>query len=269
MRRLLVALGAASLALGLALPAQARSNPRIFDSIPDQVPGNVVSQGFEATQTDQLGDQIKFAQGGRRIKRVTVAMSSWACESGTWSSGCVTTPGARFSEKVTFRIYAKNTIDPSLPGPLLRSKTRTFSMPYRPSADPARCGTGATTWYSTRDDHCYNGKAFKITFRFLHPKRRLPNEIVYGVAYNTSNSGNAPEGTGRACYGTPAGCPDDSLNVGLGAGLPKRGFDRYLDGVFIDSLQSDCVGASVPDTFSLDDGCWTGYNPLVRFIVRT
>jgi len=271
LKKLLLLVSAAAVAVGvLAVPAQAAPNPRVFVSIPDQLPGNVVSQGFEATQTDELGDQIRLAPGKRALKTVTVVMSSFACETGHWSDGtCQTTPGARFQEAVTFNLYQENEVTPDLPGTLIASRTKTFNMPYRPSADPVQCPDSPNAWYSTRDDDCYNGKAFKIVFNFAQPNLVLPNELVYGIAYNTSTSGNTPDGV-RPCQSTPEGCPDDSLNVGIEAGLPKRGTDVYPDGVFIDQAAGgDCAtDATVPDTFSLDACTWQGFNPMVRFVVK-
>ena len=68
----------------------------------------------------------------------------------------------------------------------------------------------------------------------------------------------------------PEGCPDDSLNVGTGAGLPARGTDVYPDGVFTDQQTGgDCTtDTTVPDEFSLDACTWAGFNPLVRFVVK-
>jgi hypothetical protein len=267
---LLLSTMAATLAV-TALPAQAAPNPRVFVSIPDQMPGNVVSLGFEATQTDELGDQIRLAPGKRALKTVTVVMSSWACESGSWNAGCTTTPGAKFQESVTLTLYQIHPSDPNLPGPVIASRTRTFSMPYRPSANPTKCGTGATQWYSSADDDCYNGKAFKITFNFARPNLVLPDELIYGIAYDTSTSGNTPHGA-RPCQATTEGCPDDSLNVGIEAGLPKRGTDLLPDGVFIDQqLGGDCTSPpdGLPDVFSLDACTWQGYNPMVRFVVKS
>ena len=267
MRKLLVCLTMASIAIGVVTaPAQAKLK-KVFNSLPAQLPGNVPSVGFQATQTDAFGDQIRLAPGGKKLKKVTVAMSSWACETGSWTADCEKTQGATFNESIKLTLYRANDADPNLPGAVIASRKRTFAIPFRPSADPVNCAANPTQWYSSDDDACYNAKAFKIVFEFSGLK--LPKELVYGISYNTSTSGDDPHGT-RPCQATTEGCPDDSLNVGSGAGLPAVGFDVYADGVFTDQQAGgDCTtDATVPDEFSLDGCTWAGFNPLVRFQVK-
>ena len=270
MKKALVCLTMASLAIvAVSVPVQAASNlKKVFNSLPAQLPGNVPSVGFEATQTDEFGDQIRLAPGGQKLKKVTVAMSSWACEAGTWSTAdCVTTQGATFNESIKLTLYKANNVDPTLPGAEIATRKRTFAIPFRPSADAANC-EDPNKWYSSEDDACYNAKAVKIAFEFSGLK--IPKQLIYGISYNTSTSGNSPHGTARSCYVTTQGCPDDSLNVGAGAGLPALGFDVYADGVFVDQeTVVDCTTSSnVADTFSLDACDWAGFNPLVRFQVK-
>ena len=238
MRKFLLCLTMASIAIGaVAVPAQAASK-KVFNSLPDQLPGNVAGVGLEATQTDEFGDQIRLAPGKRKLKKVAIVMSSWACESGSWTADCVSEQGATFNESIKLTLYRENATDPNVPGTVIASRKRTFAVPYRPSADPTDCSANPTRWYSSKHDACYNGKAFKIVFEFSGLK--LPDELVYGISYNTSTSGNEPHGA-RTCQGTTEGCPDDSLNVGAEAGLPARGTDVYPDGVFIDQQAGgDC-----------------------------
>ena len=57
-----------------AIPA---SGAEMYSSIPATLPGNVPSQPFEAQQTSEFGDRVKFAVGtGGRVRSVTVVMSS-------------------------------------------------------------------------------------------------------------------------------------------------------------------------------------------------
>jgi hypothetical protein len=267
MRKFSLCLAMASIAIVGAVPAQAAS-PKVFNSLPAQLPGNVASVGFEATQTDALGDQIRLAPGKRKLEKVKIVMSSWACEAGSWTAGCDTTAGATFDESITLTLYRANAGNPDLPGSVIATRKRKFAIPFRPSADATNCSASPTGWYSPKDDACFNGKAFNIVFTF--PGIHLPDELVYGISYNTSTSGNQPHGTARPCYGTPEGCPDDSLNIGTSTGLPVRGTDVYPDGVFTDQQTGgDCTtDATVPDEFSLDACDWAGFNPLVRFVVE-
>ena len=99
MRKFVLILAVASIAIGaVAVPAQAATK-KVFNSAPAQLPGNVASVGFEATQTDAFGDQIRLAPGKRKLKMVKIVMSSWACESGTWTACAVETTQAPRSTK--------------------------------------------------------------------------------------------------------------------------------------------------------------------------
>ena len=116
MRKFLLCLTMASIAIGsVAVPAQAGPKQKVFNSLPAQLPGNVASVGFEATQTDAFGDQIRLAPGKRKLKKVRIVMSSWACEMGSWTAGCETTQGATFNEAITLTLYRANTRKPEPP----------------------------------------------------------------------------------------------------------------------------------------------------------
>ena len=81
----------------------------VYDAIGPTVPGNVPSQAFQATQTAEFGDLVGLGTGPRKLRSVTVEMSSWGCESGTWNLGtCATTPGATFTHPLTLKLYAVN-----------------------------------------------------------------------------------------------------------------------------------------------------------------
>lgn len=263
-------LTAIAAALLLATPAYAVSaaNGVVFNNSPDHLPGNTISHAFQATQTSEFGDGIKFAASPKKhLQNVKVVMSSWACESGAGST-CVTTPGSTFSFPITFNIYQAET--GLVPGALIATRTQTFTLKFRPTSDNGtNCGGDNTAWFSAADSACYHGLAQRITFNFTGMHLLLPNSIVYGIAYNTSGFGAVPYGYATACFATTQGCPYDSLNVGSEAGLAKRGMDRYPDGVFLDSDTGGqyCDGGSAgTGTFRLDDGCYGGQNPLVRFL---
>lgn len=242
-----------------------------YSSIPATLPGNVPSVGFEATSSKELGDQIGLlGVGARTVTSVTVIMSSWGCQSGSWTgspTSCVTTPGATFSHPITLNIYG---VTPSgtLPGALIATKTQTFAIPYRPSADPVNCPSSPTTWYNAADATCYNGLATAITFT-LSPPVILPNQVVWGVAYDTSHNGYSPIGESPACYSSPGGCGYDSLNVGVES-LALIGTDVDLDGIFWNTTYGPFYcdsGSGGTGTFRQDTPCWTGYRPLISFSV--
>jgi hypothetical protein len=249
-------------ALAWGVPSQTT----VYNNIPNSAPGNVPSIGFEATSASEFGGQMGLDGTQRKDPTVTVLMSSWACKSGTWNGGnCITNPGSTFTHPVTLNIYNVNNDDSV--GSLIATKTQTFTMPYRPTADDgtncnAASGTAGEWW----DGHnCYNGKAFPIKFDL--DGVTLPDDVIIGVAYNTSDYGAQPMGTGTACHSTPQGCPYDSLNVGtnptpsVGDAQPTAD-DAYYNtsfaGFYCDS------GAGGSGTFRLDVGCWTGYLPAIK-----
>jgi hypothetical protein len=238
----------------------------VYDNIPDKVPGNVPSIGFEATSTSELGSQIGLDGSQRKDPKVKVLMSSWACKSGTWQGkNCITNPGSTFTHPVTLNVYKVNSDDSV--GPLIKTVTKTFTMPYRPTADDGtNCkdanGNPTGEWWDGTT--CNNGKAFTISFDLDHVT--LPDDVILGVAYNTTNHGAAPIGT-TACNSTAQGCPYDALNVGtnptptVGTSEPSNN-DAYYN-TSVASFYCDS-GAGGTGTFRLDSGCWTGYLPAFQ-----
>jgi hypothetical protein len=83
---------------------------------------------------------------------------------------------------VTLHIYTAGPADAV--GTQIASLTRTFKMPYRPSANPVKCA-GNGGWY--RMGSCFHGKLFKITF----PLRgvTIPSKAIASVSFNTTNYG--------------------------------------------------------------------------------
>ena len=217
-KRLIYALGGFALVAVALMPATAASasNPFLYKSTVALGPvGNLPSNGEEATQINELGNQITLDHAGK-VGNVVVTMSSWACESGTWHSGdCHTTPGHTFTHPITFSIYNQATgSNPKVAGSLITKITKSFAIPFRPSANNAHCtGANAGKWWGGTPARCLNGLAANITFAF--PGVSLPTNIVYGVAYNTTHYGYTPIGPKPCSTTTSPGCPYDSLNVAL------------------------------------------------------
>jgi hypothetical protein len=243
----------------------AGAKPIVYSSIPKNLAGNYPSQPFQAQQTSDFGDEVQFATGPTNsLKQVTLVMSSWACQQGTWDAGtCATTPGAKFKIPITLTVY--NIAGGNTPGTIVATSTKTFKIPYRPSADNTNCTGGR---YLAADSVCYNGKAVKISWAF--GGQTLPNQVIWGVTYNTSGYGHSPKGYSNPCNSTVQGCPYDSLNVAAGATAPTVGTDLYLNGVFLNSATPAVYcdgGFGGTNTFRLDDGCWAGFQPLIQFKV--
>ena len=271
----------ALLAAGTAVAQQV-----VYSSIPYNVPGNVSSLGYEATATAEFGDRVQLLEppflgrgvppvpGTVNIRKVTVLMSSWGCQTGSWvTSNCVTTPGATFQHPITLNLYADGTPGSLLPGSLLFTKTQTFAIPYRPSTS-AGCPGGA--WMQTTlvrggppATQCYNGLATKITFNF-EPAIAVPKTLVWGIAYNTTHYGANPIGQAAPCFSSSGGCGYDSLNVGAKSFNPIVGVDVDPNGAFWNTSHAPFYcdgGAAGAGTFRLDDSptCWTDYRPMIEF----
>jgi hypothetical protein len=196
-------------------PVTANNAGTVYDNIPHPTPGNVFSEAFEAQSVSEFGTAISMTHGSLTNPVVTVLMSSWGCESGSWTNDtCVTTPGATFAHDITLNIYAAGSSTPgSAPGALLKTQTKTFNIPYRPSKDDTHCtGADVGKWYDAASNTCFNGYATPIRFTFTGTL--FPAHVIVSVAYNTSHYGAAPIGT-APCSTSPGGCGYDSLNVAL------------------------------------------------------
>jgi hypothetical protein len=239
-----------------ATQAMAQAGTTVYNHIPEPLPPNVPSLGFQATQTAEFGDHVILAGTDRRAATATVAMSNWALHS-TYPS----MPAAGFNHPITLNIYA---VDHSGPTPalgaLLGTVTQTFLIPWRPEADPL-C-PGGTAWRAS-DNLCYNGFAFKINFDLRGLALTLPNEVILGVAYNTNTWGYNP-------IGLPG--PYESLNVGLATGIPASvGVDAESDAVFWNTHTAAWYtdgGAGGVDIFRRDTA-WTPYAPALQLTAYT
>ena len=259
--------------LGLtAASASAAKIPRsvLYTSTQPGV-ANLPSVGVEAYSFNQIGDEVLLRRVAK-IKSVAVTLSSWACQTGAWNTGdCQTTPGATFSTPITLNIYKASSKDGNgvtTPGGLLATVTKTFKIPYRPSAS-SHCSSGA--WFKNGQG-CFNGIAHTIAWTLTGLKTKLPRDVVWGVSYNSDNSGPEP------LHGT--GAPEDSLNVGLSPKV-RAGRQRYPGAIFWDTrFAGFTCAADPPDgndgpfqtgVFNLDGPCdgktnsWAGFVPAVQF----
>jgi hypothetical protein len=278
MTRVRWVVAAAAAALAVAAPAaMADSGTTIYRSTVLPLPGNLPSAAFQATQLSEFGDEVTFAHRARRLRTVTVTMSSWGCQQGAWFSGdCFTHHDATFAWPITLNLYNASTTaqstTPVQPGTPIASVTKTFRIPFRPSASPKCTGADVGKWF--RNGQCFNGFANNITFNFSSLHLKLPNNIVWGIAFNTSNYGPEPIGT-QPCDSTAAGCPYDSLNLALAPSV-KVGSKPFPDTVFQNTITPGnlCDGGTVALTgvFNLDsptNACWAGYVPAARFVATS
>lgn len=267
-RKLAVSATIAVVAAFLITTASAQGQV-IYDSTVSPLPGNLPSVGAEAYAFNEFGDGVTFAGTSRNLRNVTVTLSSWGCQSGHWySNDCVTAPGATFSVPITFNIYA--TGHPS-PGSLIATRTQTFSVPYRPSADHTNCTlVNDGKWFDATDSVCFNGLAANITFNFSSQNVVLPNSAVYGIVYNTTSYGPSPIGTSASCFASSGGCPYDSLNIAL-APVVTVGSKPYPNTVYQNTVYGPNYcdnGLAGVGTFRLDSPtsfCWAGFVPAAQF----
>jgi hypothetical protein len=255
-------------------------------------PGNLPSIGFEATQAAQFGNEISLTRSAKAAN-VVVTMDSWGCQSGSWTDDtCSTTPGSTFSEPITLNIFRAPATNPTtqadtpgngVPGTLITSVTKTFAIPYRPSANNTKCiGDELGNWFDSKNGECFPGMATNVTFNLTSLHVTLPKTFVFGIAYNTSDYGAAPYGDATACHSTSEGCGYDSLNVGLSQDPDNlnKGSNPYPGYVWwnTQTTANYCdSGAAGTGTFRIDSpstaACWgvftatnaPWYMPAVEF----
>jgi hypothetical protein len=221
-KRLIVAAFAAAalvVLVGSALAGNAVRSSVIYDSTAaNGAPTNLVSYGPAAYSFTTIGDKIDLAGTARSLNSVTVTLSSWACQTGSWNAkDCVTQAGATFSQQMTLNIY-----DPADLTTPIATSTQTFDVPYRPSASPKCTGDNAGKWYTSAKE-CKNGLADDVTFNFSHVT--IPNTVVYAISYNT-------------------GGPADSLNVAI-TGAPSVGTSTDTN-IWIDGAANSGFGNYTP-----------------------
>jgi hypothetical protein len=197
-----------------------------YDSIPNPLPLNLLSYGAQSAHMNEIGNEITLGPGPLLgvsalvpANEVAVTLASNACESGSGPS-CASQRGATFQEPITLNIYNQPAPGGYTPGSLITSVTKTFSIPYRPSASPQCNGVeqniygqefSATGWWYDGVQGCSPAILDNVTFPL--GTVRLPKTLVYGISYNTTSYGPNPYGPGTACFSTPQGCPYDALNI--------------------------------------------------------
>jgi hypothetical protein len=226
--------------------------------------GNIPSVGVEAYSFNQIGDEVLLRRSGVRLNSVAVQLSSWACQTGAWNTkDCHTNAGATFTTPITLNLYRASSTSltgETTPGALIATATKTFTIPYRPSASPKCVGPQAGEWFK-KGQGCFNGLAHTIAFSLKGRNLKLPRDVVWGVSYNSDNSGPEP------MHGS--GAPEDSLNVGL-APVVRAGRELFPGGIFWDTRDAtdfSCGPPFVAGDFNLDNtgSCWAGDVPAVQF----
>jgi hypothetical protein len=243
----------------------------IYNNIAFPQPGNVASEGFACCSASEFGGQVKLAPppAGHVWKNptVTVLMSSWACQQGTWfSENCKTTKGAKFEWPITISIYE---VGPgNAPGPKIAAASKVFKIPYRPSVTPICNSTTEDKggWYDKKEERCNHGLAAPISIPLKVVK--LPEKVIVSVAYNTSNYGAEPQAP-KECDSKEAGYPYDSLNVGAESALPEASYPLPGDAYISSTSEGEyCNSGTTLGTFgisgSVGNPCWKGFQPSFK-----
>jgi uncharacterized protein YjdB len=236
----------------------------------------VNNEAFQAQQVSEFGNAVTLATGtGRTLVSLNVLFASYGCGvSGFWNTGdCMTDPTSpTFNWPITANIYANACSGTSTPclGSLLETVTQTQTIPFRPSADPT-CSDPtkfSNPLNTISPGGCQSNIRALLTFTFTGVTT-LPNDVIWTVAFNTSNYGAMP----MPCGNSNPGCGYDSLNVGAQSftGAPYAGTNTDPNGAFLNSASP---GAYCPSTtgptgvLRLDTGCWSAFTPLGEVITH-
>lgn len=204
--------------------AFATGNNIVYNAIPDTLPPNVVSLGYEAESTSEFGDFVHLGGTSRKLNDVTVTMSNWALASEYSNNPLFNSNSVSWTHPITINVYGKELNANGTPKKLLATKEQTITIPWRPFADSS---CDIVTKYRAADGRCYNGLAFNAKFNLSSLRVTLPDDIIIGVAYNTADYGKNP---------LHVAGPYNSLNVGVPDNqVVSVGRDDNTDNAFVNS----------------------------------
>ena len=262
----IAAVSAAGPSTATQTPAATNTSPVLYSSLVSPYsatnpPTDWWGLSFGGTSATQLGDKINLASSSR-LSSATVIMDSQACETGSGTT-CSTTSGATFPVPITFTIYSPGSTAGTVGG-VLASETKTFNVPYRPSANGTACAPGTSSifpggpndgsqWFDPATGSCYYGVTYAATFSSFTftSSHVLPTTVVYGVSYSASSG------------------PASSLNVLFStesaSGGVTVGSDRDPGNLFVAAVSSsnDLGGASGEITCSTVGTSFDEYNTAV------
>lgn len=228
----------------LFVPTAAFADSVIYTTVPNPLPPNVPSLGYEATSTQEFGDVIQFDGTDRNLSTVTVGMSNWAYESSWEPLGTST----GFTLPLTLNLY--NVGPGNTVGSLISTQTVDGFIPWRP--EPDGCAPG----YTAADSNCYSGSLSTVTFDFTGTS--VPDSIIYGLAFNTTDHGYTPTGV-------PG--PYESLNFALSDVSPTVGSNPLPDTSYWNTSFAgfyDDGGAGGVGTLRQDQS-WSPYSGMIEF----
>lgn len=227
----------------------------VYNSIPDPLPPNSWSEGFQCCSTAELGNIVTPAFSGDAFLSASIVLSNWAYMS-EWAAGWgpVTSPDTSgFTVPITLNIYSVG--DNGAVGTKLGSVTQDTLVAWRPEPNPTACGTDYAMPYQAGDGNCYHGAESVATFDLSSLNLTVPEQFIYGISYNTETWGYAPLG-----YDGPV----DSLNVGLQqGGDPSVGSDDGTSVFYVAGPVNSNVFQRSTDTQNVSS--ISGYRAQVDF----
>jgi len=252
----LALLGVAAAQTAAAPAARADSGVVVFDSVPETLPQNWVSQGAQAYGMQEFGQRLQLDGTARIVSSITVGFSSWTCENWATSDPCATTPGTSYTLPVTVKLHE---VGPDgTAGAVVGETTQTITIPFRPS--PTGDCTNPKQFSLDDGVTCTSGLAFTADFAFpSHPT--VPGDLIVGVVYSTQTYGPNPTG---------AKSPANSFNVGL-EGVVSTGAVADSDhSVYVNSnnkkwYTADETGNDIEDSWvnTFHAGAhWDPYSPI-------
>ena len=151
---------------------------------------------YQAQQNSEFGDEIQFGGGARNLSSVNLTLSDWAQYSTYSSNSSYSAAGWKWPLTLTlYSVGAGNTL-----GSVIATRTINPTILWRPAPD----GCDSNGGFTGSDGSCDHGLAQNVTFNFSGVT--VPNQIIYGLSFNTQTYGANPTGV--------AG-PYNSLNFGL------------------------------------------------------
>jgi hypothetical protein len=140
---------------------------------------------------------------------------------------------------------------------VIATRTIVASIPWRPESDPT-CAD-PVRWRAS-DGNCYTGLFFPVVFDFTGVT--VPNQIIYGLAYNTTNWGYHPIGVSG---------PYEELNFGLAKVPPTVGTNPFPDTAYWNTHTATNytdLGAGGIDTFRRDTA-WLPFSGAISIVAVT
>jgi hypothetical protein len=234
---------------GAAVPLQATSI--LYNNMPNPIPPNSPSLGYQSNQTAEFGDLIQLSGGAANLTSAVLLMSDWAKASDYPAIG----PDP-WAWPLTLTLYnVDNSSGTPQPGSVITTLTDTFTIPWRPEDDPVNCPKGG---YQGFDGNCYSGLNFQVTFNL--PAVAVPGQFIFGLAFNTETYGANP-------VGAPG--PYISLNYSLNNTAPPQVGSRPLpDTAYWNTTTAGNYadgGAGGTGTFR-QDTAWTPYSGAAEFL---